>query len=88
MPLSYLPELEGTSFYDHEIIGFHVQDVSYGEIGIVEDVLDLSSNPLLKINNNGKEVLVPLMKDLVTKIDRHNKKLYISCPEGLLSLYL
>ena len=49
---------------------------------------DLSSNPLLKINNNGKEVLVPLMKDLVTKIDRHNKKLYISCPEGLLSLYL
>jgi len=88
LPLSYLPELEGTSFYDHEIIGFNVQDVSYGEIGIVEDVLDLSSNPLLKINNNGKEVLVPLMKDLVTNIDRNNKELYISCPEGLLSLYL
>ena len=88
LPLTFLPELDDQTFYDHEIIGFAVEDISYGNIGLVVDVLDLSSNPLLKIDNKGKEILVPLMKDLVTKVDRKNKVLYISSPEGLISLYL
>lgn len=88
LPLTFLPELDDHTFYDHEIIGFAVEDISYGNIGLVVDVLDLSSNPLLKIDNKGKEILVPLMKDLVTKVDRENKVLFISSPEGLISLYL
>lgn len=88
LPLTFLPELDDQTFYDHEIMGFAVEDISYGNIGLVVDVLDLSSNPLLKIDNKGKEILVPLMKDLVTKVDRKNKVLYISSPEGLISLYL
>ena len=88
LPLTFLPELDDQTFYDHEIIGFTVEDISFGDIGLVVDVLDLSSNPLLKIDNEGKEILVPLMKDLVTKVDRKNKTLYISSPEGLISLYL
>jgi len=88
LPLTFLPELDDQTFYDHEIMGFTVEDISYGDIGLVVDVLDLSSNPLLKIDNKGKEILVPLMKDLVTKVDRKNKTLYISSPEGLISLYL
>ena len=88
LPLTYLPELDDQTFYDHEIMGFAVEDISYGNIGLIVDVLDLSSNPLLKIDNKGKEILVPLMKDLVTKVDRKNKVLYISSPEGLISLYL
>jgi len=88
LPLTFLPPLDNQSFYDHEVIGYKVEDSVEGNIGLVEDVIDLSNNPLLKINNKGKEILIPIMNDLVQKVDRENKILFISCPDGLLSLYI
>jgi 16S rRNA processing protein RimM len=38
--------------------------------------------------NGEKEVLVPLIKNLVTKVDRENKELHIQAPEGLIEIYL
>ena len=57
-------------------------------VGVIEGVIDLSINPLLQIINGEKEVLVPLIKNLVTKVDRDNKELHISAPAGLIELYL
>ena len=38
--------------------------------------------------NGDKEVLVPLIKNLVTKVDRENKELHIVAPAGLIEIYL
>jgi 16S rRNA processing protein RimM len=82
-----LPELGDTEFYDHEIINFSVIDKKEGKIGIVEQVIDLPSNPLLQIIDGEKEVLVPLIPGLVTHVNRKEKILEINTPEGLLELY-
>jgi 16S rRNA processing protein RimM len=82
-----LEDLDDKHFYDHEVIGFSVIDANHGEIGKIDDVIDLSANPLLQIMNGKKEVLVPLLPGLVQKVDRKNKKLYIDAPEGLIGLY-
>src|SRR3989338_6433093 len=88
LPAQILPELEGLHFYDHEIIGFTAIDSNYGEFGIVEQVIDLKTNPLLQINKDGKEVLVPLIEGAVTKVVRKKRELHLQTPNGLFELYL
>ncbi len=88
LPAQILPELKGINFYDHEIVGFTVIDEKNGNIGTVEQVIDLKVNPLLQILKDEKEILVPLLKGLVKKVDRSKKELHISAPEGLVEMYL
>ena len=88
LPLSVLPELDDKHFYDHEVIGFTVVDKNYGTVGVIEQVIDLSVNPLLQIMNGEKEVLIPFVNDLVQLVDRPNKTLHIQAPAGLIEMYL
>jgi 16S rRNA processing protein RimM len=88
LPAEVLPELDDKTFYDHEIEGFTCVDVQFGEVGTIVQVIDLVANPLLQIDAKGKEVLIPLLKNLVEKVDRKNKILHIKSPEGLLAIYL
>jgi 16S rRNA processing protein RimM len=88
LPAQVLPELTGTQFYDHEVEGFKVFDEVFGEVGILESVLDFQVNPLIQIMNGKKEVLVPLIDGLVTKLDRKNRTMTIQAPPGLIEMYL
>jgi 16S rRNA processing protein RimM len=88
LPDQILPKLTGVNFYDHEVVGFKVIDEHFGEVGVLEAVIDFQVNPLIQILNNGIEVLIPLRDGLVKKIDRKNKIMNIEAPEGLIELYL
>jgi 16S rRNA processing protein RimM len=88
LPSEILEDLDDKHFYDHEVIGFTVEDVNHGNIGKIQDVIDLSANPLLQIVEGDREILVPLLPGLVQKVDRKNKSLLIEAPEGLIGLYL
>ncbi len=88
LPAEILPELDGINFYDHEVVGFKVIDEDHGDIGIMQQVIDLKVNPLLQIEKDGKEVLVPLIEGVIKKVDRKKKELHILAPGGLIELYL
>ncbi|MFZ9587768.1 MAG: ribosome maturation factor RimM [Crocinitomicaceae bacterium] len=88
LPEAFLQELDQTSFYDHEIIGFTVIDHLRGDVGIVENVIDMAANPLLQLNKNGVEVLIPIFDGLVQKVQRKKKELHVKAPDGLIDLYL
>lgn len=88
LPAEILPELTGTSFYDHEIVGFTVIDTNFGEVGMVDEVLAYEVNPLLSIMNGKIEVLVPLIDGLVKEVNRENKTMTITAPDGLIEMYL
>ncbi len=88
LPEQILPKLSGTNFYDHEVIGFKVVDVNHGDIGVLRQVIDLKTNPLLQVMKDEKEILVPLIEGLVQKVDRENQELHIQAPDGLVELYL
>ena len=89
LPEDTLPELSGTDFYDHEIVGFKVIDETLGDVGIMEQVIDLPVNPLFQMmHTSGKEVLIPLRKEFVLAIDRTKKEIHLAIPEGLIDLYL
>ena len=88
LPAQILPELEGTNFYDHEVVGFKVIDKNHGEIGVLNQVIDLKVNPLLQIMKDDIEILVPLIDGVVQNVDRKKKEMHIQAPEGLVDLYL
>lgn len=88
LPLAALPKLEGNKFYFHEIIGFTVEDSNYGLVGKIEKVLEFPKSNLLSILINDKEVLIPINDDTIISINREDKKLVTSAPDGLIELYL
>ena len=86
--MELMPETEGTDFYHFEIKGFKVIDEIHGDIGIVQGILDISSNPLIQIDANGTEIMIPKQDDFIKEIDRENGVVYIKAPEGLIEMYL
>jgi len=87
LPVTMLPQLSDKEFYDHEIISFEVIDIHEGNIGRVVQVIDLPSNPLLQLDFEGKEVLIPLIPGLVINVNRSGKILTIESPPGLIDLF-
>jgi 16S rRNA processing protein RimM len=88
LPENELLELSETNFYDHEISGYRVFDQIKGFIGIVDTVVDLVSNPLLRVELDGKEILIPIFEGLIKQVDRNKMELHIIAPEGLIDLYI
>jgi 16S rRNA processing protein RimM len=88
LPLSRLPKLTGNRFYFHEVIGFQVVDEQLGEIGTCKGFMELTNNPLMQVDHDGTEILIPASNEFVTNVDRENKTLHVTTPEGLVELYL
>ena len=81
-------EVDDSSNFNREIIGFDVLDAKKGGIGKVTDLIDNESNPLILITYKGKEILLPHNEDLILNVDRKMKLLKVDAPEGLIDLYL
>ena len=88
LPLIDLPQLTGKQFYDHEVVGFELIDVSFGKVGVIQQIIDLPVNPLIQVDANGKEVLIPFVKDLIQEVKRSDKQLLVKAPQGLIAIYL
>ena len=88
LPVAKLPALKGKRFYYHEIKGFEVVDVNHGNIGVIADILELPQQSLLQIRHGEKEILVPIVDEIIQKVDRRKKLLMIEAPPGLIEIYL
>jgi 16S rRNA processing protein RimM len=88
LPVTKLPALKGNKFYYHEIKGFEVIDQNHGNIGVIEDILELPLQSLFQIRHGEKEILIPVVDEIIQKIDRKKKILMIGAPPGLIEIYL
>lgn len=66
--------------------GYKVTDTNLGYIGIAGEITDISNNPLLNVEHNGKIFLVPLHEDIILEINEVEKQITINAPEGLFDL--
>ena len=87
LPEDNLDELDETQFYYHEIIGFDVEDQQLGKLGKVKTVYTMPIQDLIAMPYNGHEVLIPVNDEIVPKVNREAKILYVNLPEGLLEVY-
>ena len=88
LPLSLLPKLPDGKFYYHEVIGYIVVDKELGKLGTVESILTGKAQDLVEMSYQGKEILIPLIDEIVINANHEEKTLNVQLPEGLLDLYL
>ena len=88
LPLEDLPELDKNQFYYHEIIDYKVIDKNLGELGTVQTVHSMQAQDLLVMDYKGKEVLIPVISEIVLNADKEAKVLNVNLPDGLLEVYL
>jgi 16S rRNA processing protein RimM len=88
LPLRFLPPLNGKHFYFHEMPGYTVIDKIHGEIGVIDQILDLPHQAVFQIKHGEKEILIPAQEQFIVSINRDKKILEVDAPEGLIDLYL
>lgn len=86
LPKAVRPKPKGSDFYDDEIIGFAVQDESFGTLGSIREVIYSGSQRLLSIQFREKELLIPVNGPFIKKIDNQNKTMTVLLPDGYLDL--
>ncbi len=80
---SGIPEDEYTAAM---LVGYKVSDKQSGKLGVVKGVMDLPEQTLLEIKDGAKEYLIPLVREMIVKVDHRKKNILVDLPEGLISL--
>ncbi|HEU0013383.1 MAG TPA: ribosome maturation factor RimM [Longimicrobium sp.] len=76
---------DGEVFY-HQVIGLKVL-ADGAEVGVVQELYDAPSGPLLSVRREGKkELLIPFVKGMVRRLDAAEGVLELEAPAGLLDL--
>lgn len=88
LPLSSLPKLSGKQFYYHEIIGFDILDENDKECGVIRSVNDQTAQNYFVTNLDGKEVVIPIIKDWILEVNREERFIKMQLPEGLIDVFL
>ena len=69
-----------------DLVGFRIIDLTYGDIGEIEEIAELPEQLLAILTYQNREVLIPLVDDLIEEIHLSNKTVTMDLPEGLLEL--
>lgn len=79
-----LPDLEEGTFYIVDLIGCDVLTIDNEILGKVDDVFNTGSNDIYVVKDeNGKQILIPAISEVIKNIDVSNKKIIVKLMEGL-----
>ena len=77
---------EDEVFY-HDLVGMKVVTAAEGHIGVITEVYDAPSGPLLSVTREaGKELLIPFVRETIRRLDAAERVLELEVPPGLLDL--
>ena len=71
------------SFYPHQLEGLKVTDESGNELGTMDRVEESPASDLWVVRANGRDVLVPAVRDIVVRVDLDGGTIVLRPPEGL-----
>ncbi|MCR5108421.1 MAG: ribosome maturation factor RimM [Lachnospiraceae bacterium] len=77
-------ELEEDEYFIADLIGMNVYDDHDKEIGELYDVLSTGANDVYVVRKkDGKEILLPAIKECILSIDVRSMRMQVKIPEGL-----
>ena len=85
-PAGELKAPEGDEVYLHELAGFAVKSESDEVLGLVTGLYEMPSGLMLEVQGPKREFLLPYKKEFVRSVDRAERRLIVSLPDGLLDL--
>lgn len=77
-------DVEEESLKYARLAGYMLSDQTLGDIGPIDEVLEMPQQEMAFLKYHNQEVLVPLNAQLIVEIDDKVKKVLMDLPEGLL----
>ncbi|MCE7007727.1 ribosome maturation factor RimM [Kibdelosporangium philippinense] len=78
------PTDDPDEFYDHELEGLAAVLADGSPVGTVREVVHSAAGELLALDVDGREVLVPFVREIVPEVDIAGRRVVLDPPEGLL----
>jgi 16S rRNA processing protein RimM len=72
------------TYFIHDIVGMEVLTEEGVRVGCVEEVWQLPANDVWVVREDGKEILLPAIRDVIRTVDVRRKRIVIRPLEGLL----
>ena len=82
-----MPEKKGIDFYGFEVKDFLVIDKNKKKIGIIEEIIEKPFQSLMVVNTNSREILIPLHKDIVQRVNHAEKEIQVELPNNFFDLF-
>lgn len=80
-------KLQKNEYYVADLIGMKVIDENDNELGSLKDVLITGANDVYAVEmNDGKELLIPAIKECILHVDTENELMRVHLLDGLLDL--
>ena len=79
-----LEELTEGEYYWFELTGMEVETDDGRKLGRINHIFSTGGNDVFEVHGPLGEVLIPVIKDVVVKVDRESKKVTVHLLEGLL----
>lgn len=81
-----LQELPEDTYYVRDLIGMEVL-TEEGKLGMISDVVQNTAQDLYEVKTEeGKKILIPVVKEFVLEVNMNEKTVKVKLPEGLLDL--
>ncbi len=78
-----LVSLPEGSYYIFDIVGLNVFDRAGKFMGVVSEVLRTGANDVYMVDTEGKPLMIPALKHVVSEIDLAGRRMVVELPEGL-----
>jgi 16S rRNA processing protein RimM len=79
-----LPASQPGEFYYHQVIGCEVFIDDGTRLGVIEEVFSAGASDVWVVRDQGREVLVPVIADVVKSMDLAARRMTITAVPGLL----
>ena len=80
-------KLKKDEYYIPDLMGIKVVDEKNEELGVLKDVLTTGANDVYVVETpNGKEILLPAIKECILSVDTENELMVVHLMDGLLDL--
>lgn len=83
LPRDEMPKPKDGSYYHVDLIGCLIIDTNTNRtLGALNDILYTASNDVwVVVNEQDEETLIPILKDVIVKVDLEQNKIYLDIPE-------
>ena len=71
-----------------ELVGYELIDRTQGSLGVIKAITENGAQSLVHLEYKGREVLLPLVDELIEEIDDQKKLVRYNAPDGLIDMYL
>lgn len=78
-----LSESDEDEYYWDDLIGMSVYDENDAQLGKVESIFSTKSNDVYVVSDGKREILLPAIKEVITKVDVENKVMRVHLLEGM-----